>query len=130
VLEKKEVVYRRVLVDGEGKEIPEGNIKDMFLRAKALKSDNRIKPKETRREEFIFPLTKGMGGVLTVDSTLRYEFSVPYLEPNMMRMEMARDIKTINIEGEREATWKWTIYLVAFLVLLFILQITLRTLRR
>jgi len=130
VLEKKEVVYRRVLVDGEGKEIPEGNIKDMFLKAAALKSDNRIKPKETRREEFIFPITKRMGKVLTVDSALRYEFSVPYLEPNLMRMEMARDIRTINIKEEETGMWKWTISLVAVLVLLFILQITLRTLRR
>ncbi len=130
VVGEKEVVYRRVLVDEEGREIPEENIKDMFLKATSLKSDNRIKPKETRREEFIFPLTKGIEKVLTVDSTLRYEFSVPYLEPNIMRMEMARDVKTINVEEEGIDIWKWTISFVVVLVLLFILQITLRMLRR
>src|SRR5574341_1244176 len=132
VVGEKEVEYRRVLVDEEGKEIPEENIKDMFLKATSLKSDNRIKPKETRREVFIFPLTKGMEKVLTVDSTLRYEFSVPYLEPNIMRVEMARDVKTINIEEEGTdiGIWKWIISLVAVLVLLFILQIALRTVRR
>ncbi len=130
VFEEKEVVYRRVLVDGGGKEIPEGNIKDMFLKAVSVSGDNRIKPKETRREEFIFPLTKGIGKVLTVESTLRYEFSVPYLEPNIMRMEMARDVKTINVEEEGTGIWKWTVSFVAVLVLLFILQIILRALRR
>ncbi len=130
VVGERGVVYRRVLVDGEGKEFSEKNIKDMFLKAAALKSDNRIRPKETRREEFIFPLTKGMGKALTVESTLRYEFSVPYLEPNIMRMEMARDIKTINIEKEGMGMWGWVISIVGVLVLLFILQVTLKIRRR
>lgn len=130
VVGEKEVVYRRVLVDGEGKEISEKNIKDMFLKAVALKSDNRIKPKETRREEFIFPLTKRMGKALTAESTLRYEFSVPYLEPNVMRMEMARDVKTINMETEAIGIWKWIISLAGVLVVLFILRITLQKWRR
>lgn len=126
VVGEKEVVYRRVLIDSEGKEISEKNIKDMFLKAVALKSDNRIKPKETRREEFVFPLTDRIGKALTVESTLRYEFSVPYLEPNIMRMEMARDVKTVNLKEEVTGIWKWAIFLVAVLVLLFILQITLQ----
>lgn len=130
IIGEKEVVYKRVLVNSEGKEIPDKNIKDMFLKAAALKSDNRIKPKETRREEFSFPITKRMGKILTVDSTLRYEFSVPYLEPNIMRMEMARDVKTLGIKGEETDIWKWTVSIIAVLVLLFILQITLRALRR
>jgi hypothetical protein len=71
-----------------------------------------------------------MGKILTADSTLRYEFSVPYLEPNIMRMEMAREIKTINIKEEGKGIWKWTVSIIAVLVLLFILQITLRALRR
>jgi cytochrome c554/c'-like protein len=130
VVGEKEVVYRRVLVDGEGKEISERNIKDMFLKATALKSDNRIKPKETRREEFVFPLTKRMAKALTVESTLRYEFSVPYLEPNVMRMEMARDLKSVNMQTEGIGIWKWIIPLAGILVLLFILRITLQKWRR
>jgi hypothetical protein len=130
IVGENEVVYKRVLVNSEGEEIPDKDIKDMFLKATSLRSDNRIKPKETRREEFIFPLAERVGKILTVESTLRYEFSVPYLEPNIMRMEMARDVKTINIDQEGRGIWKWAIPLVAVLVLLFILQITLRTLRR
>jgi cytochrome c554/c'-like protein len=130
VLEKKEVVYRRVLADSEGKEISVKDIKDMFLKATSVKSDNRIKPKETRREEFIFPLTKGMGKALTAESDLRYEFNVPYLEPNVMRMEMARDVKTIDMETKGIGIWKWIIFLAGVLVLLFILQVILQKWRR
>lgn len=130
VVGEKEVVYSRVLVDGEGKEIAEKDINDMFLKAAALRSDNRIKPKETRREEFIFPLTRRMGKALTAESTLRYEFRVPYLEPNAMRMEMARDVKTINMGTEVIGIWKWIISLAGVLGLLFILRITLQKWRR
>ena len=111
-------------------EISVKDIKDMFLKATSVKSDNRIKPKETRREEFIFPLTKGMGKALTVESDLRYEFNVPYLEPNVMRMEMARDVKTIDMETKGIGIWKWIIFLAGVLVLLFILQVILQKWRR
>ena len=129
-LESREVVYRRVLLDGEGTEIPEENIKDMFLKATSVKSDNRIRPKETRREEFTFPLPKGIRGSLLVESTLDYEFSVPYLEPNIMKVEMARDEQSIEIEKGSIGIWGWFALLVAVLVVLFLLQITYRRLRR
>ena len=129
-LEKKEVVYRRVLVDGEGKEIPEENIKDMFLKAVSVKSDNRIRPKETRREEFTFSLPKGVVSTLLVESYLYYEFSVPYLEPNMMKVEMAEDEQLIEIGKVNIGIWGWFALVVAVLVVLFLLQITYQRLRR
>jgi hypothetical protein len=129
---EKEVVYKRVLIDVEGREIPNDNMKDMLLNAVGVKSDNRIYPRETRREEFKFPIIDFTGEEIIVESVLRYEFRVPFLEPNIMRMQMARDVKTINIKEERgfAGIWSWTIPLVGVLVLLFILQITFRTLRR
>ncbi|MGB7292273.1 MAG: multiheme c-type cytochrome [Thermodesulfobacteriota bacterium] len=129
-LKSKEVVYRRVLVDGEGIEIPEENIKEMFLKATSVKSDNRIRPKETRREEFAFPLPKGIGGSLLVESTLEYEFRVPYLEPNIMKVEMAEDEQLIEIEKRSISTWGWFALLVIVLVVLFLLHITYQRLRR
>jgi Cytochrome c554 and c-prime len=129
-LESKRVVYRRVLVDGEGREIPEENIKDMFLKATSVKSDNRIRPKETRREEFTFPLPKGIGGTLLVESYLYYEFSVPYLEPNIMKVEMAEDEQLIEIGKGSIGIWGWFALLAAVLVVLFLLQITYKRLRR
>jgi hypothetical protein len=129
-LESKEVVYRRVLVDGEGREIPEENIKDMFLKATSVKSDNRIRPKETRREEFTFPLPKGIGGTLLVESYLYYEFSVPYLEPNVMKVEMAEDEQLIEIGNGSVGIWGWFALVVVVLVVLFLLQITYQRLRR
>jgi nitrate reductase cytochrome c-type subunit len=129
-LESEEVVYRRVLVDGEGREIPEENIKDMFLKATSVKSDNRIRPKETRREEFTFPLPKGIGGTLLVESYLYYEFRVPFLEPNMMKVEMAEDEQLIKIGKGSIGIWGWFALLAAVLVVLFLLQITYQRLRR
>jgi len=70
-----------------------------------------------------------MGEEVIVESVLRYEFRVPFLEPNIMKVEMARDVKTINIgkEGIDIGIWKWIIFLVA---VLFVLQIILRIVRR
>ena len=128
--DSKEVVYRRVLADGEGREIPEENIKEMFLKATTVKSDNRIGPKETRREEFTFALPKGVVGTLLVESYLYYEFSVPYLEPNMMKVEMAEDEQLIKIGKGSIGIWGWFALLVAVLIILFLLQITYQRLRR
>jgi len=129
IVGEKEVVYKRVLIDEEGREIPDDNMKDMFLKAVGVKSDNRIYPGESRREEFIFPISDVMGEEVIVESVLRYEFRVPFLEPNIMKVEMARDVKTINIgkEGIDIGIWKWIIFLVA---VLFVLQIILRIVRR
>ncbi len=130
VLEEREVVFKRVLADGEGQAIPEENIKDMFLEARSVKSDNRIKPKETRREEFSFPILKGTTGPLLVESKLDYEFSVPYLEGNVMNVEMARDEKLIEIAKPSIGVWGWFALAVTVLVALFLLQITYQRLRR
>jgi hypothetical protein len=129
-LDSKQVVYRRVLVDGEGREIPEENIKDMFLKATSVKSDNRIRPKETRREEFTFSLPKGIGRTISVESYLNYEFSVPYLEPNIMKVEMAEDEQLIEIGKGNIGIWGWFALSVAVLIVLFLLQITYKRLRR
>ncbi len=132
LIDEKEVVYKRVLIDMEGREIPDDNMKDMLLKAVGVKSDNRIYPKETRREEFKFSLSKFAGEEVIVESVLRYEFRVPFLEPNIMRMQMARDVKTINVKEERGSLgiWSWSIAVVGVLVLLFMLKIAFRTLRR
>lgn len=132
VVGENEVIYKRVLIDVEGREISDDNMKDMLLKAVGVKSDNRIYPKETRREEFKFPLSDVPGEELIVESVLRYEFRVPFLEPHVMRMEMARDVKTINIKGERgfADVWNWSISIVGVLVFLFLVQLMFRTLRR
>jgi hypothetical protein len=129
-LERKQVVYKRVLVDGEGREIPDENIKDMFLNATSVKSDNRIRAKETRREEFTFTLPKGIGKTFLVESTLDYEFRVPYLEPNVMKVQMAEDEQLIEIGKPSIGIWGWFALIVGVLVVIFLLQITYQRLRR
>lgn len=97
LLDTRTVEYRRILRDAEGNEIPNDRIEDMFLKAASVKSDNRIAPKETRREEFDIPIPEGAKDSVTIEATLYYLFQVPFLYPNEMKMEMARDVQTYEI---------------------------------
>ncbi len=91
-------------------------MKDMLLEAVGVKSDNRIYPGETRREEFIFPVSDVIGEEVIVESVLRYEFRVPFLEPNVMRVKMARDIKTVGLRKEM-GRWITLLAIVVFIVM-------------
>lgn len=130
VLEERNVVFTRVLLDAEGAEILEANIKDMFLKAASVKSDNRLKPKETRREEFGFSIPKVVSKTLLVESALDYEFGVPYLAGNVMKLRMIRDEQLIEIDEPTIGMWGWFALVIAVLVVLFLLQITYQKLRR
>lgn len=93
VLATQTVEYRRVLQDAAGIEIPADKIEDMFSKAAAVKSDNRIAPKETRREQFVFPIADTSDDRVVVEASMYYLFQVPFLLPNVMRMPMAHDIQ-------------------------------------
>lgn len=97
VLDSQKVEYRRVLQDAAGNAIAPDKIEDMFSKAVAVMSDNRISPKETRREEFSFTVSDGADDRVVVESSLYYLFQVPFLMPNEMKMPMARDIQTVRL---------------------------------
>jgi len=95
IVEKKIKVYQRLLADKEGKIITD--IKRIFTDAHKVVEDNRIYPKETRRENFTFSL-KGEGP-FTLRARLKYEYRVPYLEPNIMSMTIYEKEMIIGSEG-------------------------------
>lgn len=68
---QEKVVYRKVLLDPRGKEITKDV--DAFLNAAKIASDNRIRPKETRREEFFFFVPPGVDAVVSAQVAYRYQ---------------------------------------------------------
>jgi hypothetical protein len=59
---RQERVYRRELKDGSGKVLEQ--VADLFLKAASVGRDNRIKPKETRRERFSVPVPQGAKSIV------------------------------------------------------------------
>lgn len=88
-------VYRKVLMDENGV-ILEKNY-EMILKSKSIFSDNRIAPKETRKEEFVFDIPKGVDS-FRVESMLKYEFLTPVVTTTMMEVEMAKDSKSVSVK--------------------------------
>lgn len=100
LLDSQSIEYRRILQDPQGQEIPNDRIEDMFLKAASVKSDNRISPKETRREEFTFSIPDDVKDSVILEATLYYLFQVPFLVPNEMRVEMAREVQTMELHSD------------------------------
>jgi hypothetical protein len=82
-------VYRKALTDKYGAIIE--NVPDMFLTATDIFSDNRIEPKETRVEDFVFEVPKWLSNYY-IETTLNYEYSRPILTEENISVEMDRNI--------------------------------------
>ncbi len=95
IVDKKVKTYQKLIVDKEGKII--NDVGKIFTDGFKVIEDNRIKPKETRRENFTLNM-KGEGPY-TFKVELNYEYRVPYLEPDIMRMPIAK--KELIIETEK-----------------------------
>jgi cytochrome c554/c'-like protein len=73
-------VYERKLVGDKGAPIKSDG--DLFMNASKVVSDNRIAPKEKRRESFRFPLKSGS---MTAEITLAYRYQAPgQTEPKIL----------------------------------------------
>jgi hypothetical protein len=57
LLHRRERVYRRDLLDAEGRTL--ATVPDLFLRATSVGDDTRLKPKESRTERFTLPIPEG-----------------------------------------------------------------------
>ncbi|MFQ6002249.1 MAG: multiheme c-type cytochrome [Candidatus Zixiibacteriota bacterium] len=95
ILAETKKVYRKVLMDENGV-ILEKNY-EMILKSKSIFSDNRIAPKETRKEEFVFDIPKGVDS-FRVESVLKYEFLTPVVATKLMEVEMAKDSKSVSVK--------------------------------
>jgi hypothetical protein len=82
-------VYRKVLTDEYGTILE--TVPDMFLNATRIFSDNRIEPKETRVETFVFEIPAGISD-FNIETTLKYEYSRHVLSEELVSVEMSKNI--------------------------------------
>lgn len=84
--------YQRVVLDESGNEIKKEC--EVFLKSARVASDNRLRPKETRRERFAFAKPKNKK--MTVTAKVEYLYRTNVLQPTEMRVKMAEDVKTLS----------------------------------
>lgn len=83
--------YTRLLIDQQGR--PVTKMMDIFRNASAVALDSRLKPRETRSENFVFAVPAS--DKVTITARLEYLFVADVLSPTEMRVEMARDSKVL-----------------------------------
>lgn len=121
-LDRRSMEYRRVLADVEGKEIPNDAINDMFLRSASVLSDNRIAPKETRRESLTLSAPAEGEAPARVEAELVYEFNPALANGSSMRFVMARQ----SVELPETGSGRVRAYLLGAFALLVALAVWLR----
>lgn len=121
VISRQERIYEKVLLDKDGNEIKSAEC--VMKEATAVKSDNRIKPKETRLEQFTFANIKD-GTSYIVEANLKYNFEVATLERNVMSVNMAGATKIINLEGNG-LNYELVIIIVITVLLVFAIFVVL-----
>jgi hypothetical protein len=62
----------------------------------AIYQDNRISPKETRKEEFVLDLPPDAKEI-HIEAELKYEFETPVMYTQKMEVEMAKDTEVLRI---------------------------------
>lgn len=85
-------VYQRLLRDERGENMEK--MIDLFQRASEVAIDTRLKPRETKKESFVFAAPKSKKFTLT--ARLEYLFTANVLSPAEIRVKMAeatRDLK-------------------------------------
>lgn len=83
--------YQRILQDEHGNEI--NKVFEVFMNAAKVQSDTRIKPKETRTENFVFAMPKNEK--ITLTARIEYLYKADVMSPTEMRVKMAEDKKAI-----------------------------------
>ena len=85
VLGEKQTVFRKVVVDEQGRELRSDA--EVFLRGAAIRSDNRIPPKGVREVSLFFPYT-GTPDIVA-EAKLYYRYPVVISKPEEISLEMA-----------------------------------------
>ncbi len=116
-------IYRKVLVDKDGA-ILEGN-SIQLLNSVRIYSDNRIAPKEKRKEEFIIDIPPNVTNIMVLGELI-YEYETPVMYQQKIQTEMAMFQKNYPIDAKSPLDQKsflktrWKFALILFLVLISI----------
>lgn len=128
IIKKQSKIYQRVLVNKNNEVIDE--IDKIFTEAYRVFDDNRISPKETRREVFTFDIKDK--GPYFLKTQLKYEYRIPSLEPDVMLFLIQE--KELLIETEKPlkiGKLSFIIFsLIIFLIFFYILISFLKTFKK
>jgi hypothetical protein len=80
-------VYKKTLLDDRGNEITRDS--DIFIKSAQIGSDNRLGPRETRREIFVFSI--GRGEPVEATASASYMYKPLVLEEGRMEIELSSD---------------------------------------
>ena len=86
-------IYKKVVSDGEGRVL--SDVADIFLNGDSIVEDNRIGPKETRREDIWFPDVLSRRGPFEVSAELIYLYQVKLLDPRVIEIQMDRATRAV-----------------------------------
>lgn len=114
-LATREETFGKVMGDGTGK--PLTRPEEIFLSAREVLKDNRIRPKETREVTFSFPA--GGAAPATASVSVTYEMATPDIAPSLHYIE----IPVANRVVIAEATWapgKAFVFLAAAILALLV----------
>lgn len=117
----KQVYIERILGDSEGNALTFPA--DIFLKASTVLKDNRIEPKEAREFTIDFPLKKRLN-TLSAGVSLLYELPSP--DPNLKKVRISFDTRTIPLSGPRFPFRTIIILLLAVTAALIIYDILIR----
>lgn len=110
--------YQRTLKDRQGLRIPDQDVARMFLESAGVETDNRIRPKETRRENFVFPKpTKQQGEVYSVRARLVYFLPLPFGDPPEIQVELASQ----EVLLKRPSSFGWLLILANLIVVIVLI---------
>lgn len=80
-------VYRKTMLDEEGKELTTDAA--TFIKSASIASDNRLAPRETRREPFLFYIPRGKP--VEAKASVTYLYKPLLLEEGRIEVEMSSD---------------------------------------
>ncbi len=116
LLDSRTVVYSRVIADAQGRVLDD--VADQFVRGATELSDNRIAPKETRRQTFVFD-RPAAEDFLLVEASLQYDILTPYLIPPVLNFDIVTKRVPLSLAGgTKKSSPALTLALIAAVFLL------------
>jgi hypothetical protein len=97
ILDSQQKAYGHIIAGADGGVL--NDVTELFLLGVRQIDDNRIAPREERRERFLFPRAAGHDFLL-VEASLEYEILTPLLPKNVLRFDVDRKRIPLSLSEE------------------------------
>lgn len=91
---RESLIYEKILVDKDGTRIYKDS--DVFTKSTLVSKDNRIAPKEARREVITLPFPEKRGDIV-VRAELAYVYEPLLIEKKEIKLELAAEEKIVSV---------------------------------